>query len=98
MIRLKKMPKVAGVRSSRCARAVDNDGKTVDFLLRPDCSIAAAQAFFRKALSTRLPRWPRKIALDGHKQSNLALWLLRREGPKWKFVQVWSSQYLNNLC
>jgi transposase-like protein len=45
----------------------DKHGKTVDFLLRPDRSIAAAQAFFRKALSTSLPRWPRKITLDGHK-------------------------------
>jgi transposase-like protein len=76
-------------------RAVDKHGKTVDFLLRPDRSIAAAQAFFRKALSTCLPRWPRKITLDGHKQSHLALRYLRREDPKWKFVQVRSSQYLN---
>jgi transposase-like protein len=46
-------------------RAVDKHGKTVDFLLRPDRGIAAAQAFFRKAVSTSLPRWPRKITLDG---------------------------------
>ena len=45
-------------------RAVDKHGKTVDFLLRPDRGIAAAQAFFRKALSTSLPRWPRKITLE----------------------------------
>jgi len=30
-------------------------------------------------------------------QSHLALRLLRREDPKWKYVQVRSSQYLNNL-
>ena len=78
-------------------RAVDKHGKTVDFLLRPGRSIAAAQAFFRKALSTTLPRWPRKIRLDGHKQSHLALRLLRREDPKWTYVQVRRSQYLNNL-
>jgi transposase-like protein len=78
-------------------RAVDKYDKTVDFLLRPDRSIAAAQAFIRKALSTTLPRWPRKITLDGHKQSHLALRLLRREDPKWKFVQVRTNQYLNNL-
>ena len=36
-------------------RAVDKYGKTVDFLLRPDHGIAAAQAFFRKALSTHWP-------------------------------------------
>jgi transposase-like protein len=29
-------------------RAVDKHGKTVDFLLRPDRGIAAAQAFFAK--------------------------------------------------
>src|ERR1700723_1461601 len=78
-------------------RAVDKHGKTVDFLLRPDRGIAAAQAFFRKALSTNLPRWPRKITLDGLKQSHYALRLLRREDPKWKYVQVRCSQYLNNL-
>jgi transposase-like protein len=78
-------------------RAVDKHVKTVDFLLRPDRGIAAAQAFFRKALSTSLPRWPRKITLDGHKQSHLALRYLRREDAKWKSVQVRSSQYLNNL-
>ena len=33
-------------------RAVDKHGKTVDFLLRRDRGIAAAQAFFRKALGS----------------------------------------------
>ena len=78
-------------------RAVDKHGKTVDFLLRPDRGIAAAQAFFRKALSTSLPRWPRKITLDGHLQSHMALRLLRREDPKWKYVEVRSNPYLNNI-
>jgi transposase-like protein len=78
-------------------RAVDKHGKTVDFLLRPYRGIAAAQAFFRKALSTSLPRWPRKITLDGHLQSHMALRLLRRENPKWKYVEIRSNQYLNNI-
>jgi transposase-like protein len=78
-------------------RAVDKHGKTLDFLLRPDRGIAAAQAFFRKALSTSLPRWPRKITLDGHLQSHMALRLLRREDPKWKYVEVRSNRYLNNI-
>ena len=78
-------------------RAVDKHGKTVDFLLRPDRGIAAAQAFFRKALSRYLPRWPRKITLDGIIQSHLALRYLRREDPKWKYVQVRCRQCLNNL-
>jgi transposase-like protein len=78
-------------------RAVDKHGKTVNFLLRPDRGIAAAQAFFRKALSTSLPRWARNITLDGHLQSHMALRLLRREDPKWKYVEVKSNHYLNNL-
>jgi transposase-like protein len=78
-------------------RAVDKHGKTVDFLLRPDRSTAAVQAFFRKALTTRLPQWPRKIALDGYQPSHQALRLLRREDPKRKYFLVRSSQYPNNV-
>jgi hypothetical protein len=35
--------------------------------------------------------------LDGNRQSHSALRLLRREHPKWKYVLVRTSQYLNNL-
>jgi hypothetical protein len=35
------------------------------------------------------PRWPRKITLDGLKQSHLALWLLRLEGSE---VEVRSGE------
>ena len=78
-------------------RAVDKHGKTVDFLLRADRGIVAAQAFFRKALTTSLPRWPRKITLDGHAARHQALRLLRRENPRWKYVRVRSCRYLNNI-
>ncbi len=78
-------------------RAVDKRDKTVDFLLRPDRGIAAAQACFHKALATRLPRWPRKITLDGHAPSHQALRLLRRENPRWKYVLVRKCPYLNNI-
>jgi len=36
-------------------RAVDKYGKTVESLLRPDRGVAAARAFFRKALMSNLP-------------------------------------------
>ena len=78
-------------------RAVDKHGKTVDFLLRRDRGIAAAQAFFRKALATNAPRVPRKVTLDGHVPSRRALWLLRREHPCWRNVKVRTCQYLNNI-
>jgi transposase-like protein len=69
-------------------RAVDKHGLTVDFLLRPDRDIAAAQAFFRKALASNALRVPRKVTLDGHVPSRRALWLLRREHPCWRNVTV----------
>lgn len=78
-------------------RGVDKYGKTVNFLLRPDRGVPAAKAFFRKALKGSLPRWPRKITLDGFRSSHHALRLLRREDPRWKYVQVRTSQYLNNM-
>jgi IS6 family transposase len=62
-----------------------------------DRGIAAAQASFRKALATSLPRWPRKTTLDGHAPSHQALRLLRREDPKWKYVLVRKCPYLNNI-
>ena len=72
-------------------------GKTVDFLLRPDRNTTAARAFFRKALKSSLPRWPRKVTLDGYKSSHQPLRLLPREDPKWKYVRVRHNQYLNNI-
>ena len=77
-------------------RAVDKHGKTIDFLLRRDRGIAAAQAFFRKALTSVAPRVPRKITLDGHVPDRRALWLLRREHPCWRNVTVRTNRYLNN--
>jgi putative transposase len=59
--------------------------------------LAAAQAFFRKALATNSPRWPRKVTLDGHTPSHRALRLLRREDPMWKYVRERSCRYLNNI-
>jgi transposase-like protein len=78
-------------------RAVDKQGKTVDFLLRRDRGVPAAQAFFRKALASSLPRVPRKVTLDGHWPSHSALWRLRREHPCWRNVTVRSSKYLTNI-
>ena len=78
-------------------RAVDRQGKTVEFLLRRDRGIAAAQAFFRTALGSTLPRAPRKVTLDGYVPSHRALWLLRREHPCWRNVEVRTNKYLNNV-
>lgn len=86
-----------GPKQSYLYRAVDKFGKAVESLLRPDRGVAAAQAFFRKALVFSLPKWPRKITLDGHVPSHVGLRLLRREDPKWRYVLVRRSQYPNNI-
>ena len=51
-------------------RAVDKQGKTVESLFQTTRGISAAMAFFRKAVATCAPRFPRKITLDGHKQTH----------------------------
>jgi hypothetical protein len=46
------------------ARGIPHDDPSMCRLLRPDRSIAAARAFFRKALAASLPRWPRTAMLS----------------------------------
>ena len=57
----------------------------------------AAQAFFRKAVATHRPRWPRKVNLDGNTSSHRALRLLGQEDSRWESVVVRSRRYLNNI-
>ena len=53
-------------------RAVDRDGKTVDFRLSRRRDVTAAKSFFRKALKTQ-GRPPRTITLDGYAASHRAV-------------------------
>jgi transposase-like protein len=52
-------------------RAVDSQGKTVDFLLRAKRDVAAAKAFFRRAFKSQ-GRLPHRITLDGYQASHRA--------------------------
>ena len=80
-------------------RAVDGQGNTVEFYLSRTRGIAAAKAFFRKALKHH--REPHSITLDGHRPSHSAL---RRMGMNGEFnfrgpnpVRIRCCQYLNNV-
>src|ERR1700728_5511022 len=53
-------------------RAVDRAGKTVDFRLSTRRDVAAAKAFFRKAIK-RQSSAPRTITLDGYAASHRAV-------------------------
>ena len=80
-------------------RAVDGQGNTVEFFLSRTRGIAAAKAFFRKAL--KYHQEPHSITLDGHRPSHSAL---RRMGMNGEFnfrgrkpVTIRCCQYLNNV-
>jgi transposase-like protein len=77
-------------------RAVDKEGKTVDFLLRAKRDVAAAKAFFRRAFG-RHGRLPRKITLDGYQASHRAAKEALGEHPDGNQCKIRSSKYLNNL-
>lgn len=87
---------VRGGRYYLC-RAVDKYGRSVDSLLCPGRGVAAAQAFFRKAVDANSQRWPHKVNLDGNMSSYVALRLLRDENPRWSSVIVRKRRYLNNI-
>jgi transposase-like protein len=77
-------------------RAVDRHGSPVDFRLSPTRDVAAAKAFFRKALRTQ-KRAPVSITLDGYAASHRAVREIPREDDAWKHTKLRSSKYLNNL-
>jgi len=77
-------------------RAVDKQGKTVDFLLRAKRDVAAAKAFFRRAFKSQ-GRLPRAITLDGYQASHRAARQFLGEHRRGKRTKIRSSKYLNNL-
>jgi transposase-like protein len=60
------------LRSLWCKRAVDRAGRTVDFRLSAKRDVAAAKAFFRKAIKSQR-RCPQTITLDGYAASHRAV-------------------------
>jgi transposase-like protein len=77
-------------------RAVDRAGNTIDFRLSPKRDVAAAKAFFRKALKTQ-GRAPASITLDGYAASHRAVREMPAENDAWEETKLRSSKYLNNM-
>src|ERR1051325_9657187 len=76
-------------------RAVDKQGRTVDFLLSEKRDVAAAKRFFRQAIKTQGA--PRVITLDAYAASHRSVRELKTAGSlPWR-VRVRSSKYLNNI-
>jgi transposase-like protein len=77
-------------------RAVDREGKTADFRLSSKRDVAAAKAFFRKAIKGQ-GSTPRTITLDGYAASHRAVREMKAEGQMPTDTKLRSSKYLNNL-
>jgi transposase-like protein len=77
-------------------RAVDREGRTVDFRLSARRDVAAAKAFFRKAVKSQ-QRPPQTITLDGYAASHRAVRELKADGFLATDTKLRSSKYLNNL-
>ena len=77
-------------------RAVDRDGNTVDFRLSKRRDVAAAKAFFRKAIRSQ-GSTPRTITLDGYAASHRAVREMKADGQLAADTKLRSSKYLNNL-
>jgi transposase-like protein len=75
-------------------RAVDKEGKTVDFYLSRRRDVNAAKAFLRKAMQGQ--RVPTKITLDAYAASHRAVADLKDTCELPKRVLVRSCKYLNN--
>jgi transposase-like protein len=76
-------------------RAVDKQGRTVDFYLSQHRDSEAAKQFFRRAVLHCRP--PKKITLDGYQASHRAVEELKAEGVLPHEVEVRSNAYLNNI-
>ncbi|MEW9586895.1 IS6 family transposase [Paraburkholderia sp. DGU8] len=77
-------------------RAVDRAGKTIDFRLSARRDVAAAKAFFAKAIRTQ-GRAPETITLDGYAASHRAVREMKADGALPRRTELRSSKYLNNL-
>jgi len=76
-------------------RAVDKQGRTVDFYLSEHRDVAAAKAFLRKAIVHH--GTPHKITLDGYRASHRAVAELREDKVIPTDTLLRSCQYLNNI-
>jgi len=77
-------------------RAVDRAGNTVDFRLSRRRDVAAAKAFFRKAIKGQGSS-PGTVTLDDYAASQRAVREMKADGELPTGTKLRSSKYLNNL-
>lgn len=79
-------------------RAIDKEGKTLDFMLSERRDEAAATAFFKKAIGSN--GWPDKVVIDKSGSNTAGLFnmncLLAMCGWCW-LITIRQTKYLNNI-
>jgi IS6 family transposase len=78
-------------------RAVDSEGKTIDFLLCARRNRKAAKRFFRKALRSSHTKSPRVISVDKNAAYPPAITKLQTEKRLSPHVNIRQIKYLNNM-
>ena len=78
-------------------RAVDAEGKTLDFLLSPTRDATDAKKCFRKVLGARHTVTPRVITVDKNAAYPPAVSDLQHEGSLPESCQLRQNKYLNNV-
>ena len=77
-------------------RAVDKEGKTIDFLLTKKRDAKAAKAFFRKAF--RQAGQPEKVCIDKSGSNKSALMSFNaKDEDKASEIVIYQCKYLNNI-
>ena len=79
-------------------RAVDRDGRTLDFMLSAKRDKAAARRFFKRAISTN--GTPDRVAIDksGANLAGLqAVNVIRKFTGSGRLIRIMQSKYLNNM-
>ncbi|CDM92129.1 transposase (fragment) [Xenorhabdus bovienii] len=76
-------------------RAVDSDGKTVDFLLTARRDKSSALRFFKKAM--RQHGQPDVVTMDKSGANKAAVDELNQGKPKEEAIVIRQNKYLNNL-
>ena len=78
-------------------RAVDSEGKTLDFLLTAKRDAQAAKRFFRKALNAVQTQEPRVINVDKNAAYPKAMDELKEKEELSLQVELRQNKYLNNI-
>ncbi|MXQ53364.1 IS6 family transposase [Shimazuella sp. KC615] len=77
-------------------RAVDSQGKTIDFLLCARQNRKTAKRFFRKALRSSHTKFPQVISVDKNAAYHPAIRELQKEKKLPSFIDIRRIKYLNN--